>query len=119
MPRLAQVFFASVQEAWDTGSFSPGAADDLEITYNTADATKIRVHARIHLTPDGQAEIRPAVPISFGPCLFSGMPCKAVHDFSLIPSPGPVMDPSEVIPGEGCPLGQRIARRVHGPLIVP
>jgi len=27
------------------------------------------------------------VPISFGQCVLSGMPCRAVHDFSLIPSP--------------------------------
>jgi hypothetical protein len=70
------------------GTFTPGNPDDLEITYNSGNPTTIRMHVRFHMTPDGEFSLRPAVPISFGPCLFSGMPCKAVHDFSLIPSPG-------------------------------
>jgi hypothetical protein len=70
------------------GSFSAGTGDDLQITYNNAEPTTIRVHVRFHMTPDGEFSLRTAVPISFGRCLFSAIPCKAVHDFSLIPSPG-------------------------------
>jgi hypothetical protein len=70
------------------GEFTPGNADDLEIIYNSGKPTTIRVHVRFHMTADGEFALRTAVPISFGPCLFSGIPCKAVHDFSLIPSPG-------------------------------
>ena len=69
------------------GSFQPGELDDLQIVYRGAEPTSIFVHARIHATEDGDFDIRFAVPVSFGKCAFSGIPCLALHDFQLIPSP--------------------------------
>ena len=74
------------------GSFTPGNLDDLEIRYRRGEPTSIFVHIRLHLTPAGEFHIQPAVPISFGRCALSAIPCKAVHDFRLIPSPGVVSD---------------------------
>jgi hypothetical protein len=58
------------------GDFTPGAADDLQIIYNSGAPTLIRVHVRVHMTRAGEFSVRPSVPISFGPCLFSGIPCR-------------------------------------------
>lgn len=69
------------------GSFSAGGLDDLEVTLRSGNPTSIKVHIRLHVNEDGEIDIRPSVPISFGQCVLSGMPCRAVHDFSLIPSP--------------------------------
>ena len=69
------------------GSFSPGKLDSLEVIYRRGNPTSILVHIRLHFNEDGEITIRPAVPISFEKCVLSGMPCLAVHDFTLIPSP--------------------------------
>jgi hypothetical protein len=74
----------------ETGKFNAGDHDSLEVTYGVgseATPTKIQVNARIHLTSDGEISIRPTVPIVFGACRLMGLPCKAVYDFNLIPSP--------------------------------
>ena len=39
------------------------------------------------MTKDGEFDVRPAVPVSFGKCTFTGIPCLALHDVQLIPSP--------------------------------
>jgi hypothetical protein len=69
------------------GDFEPGQLDDLKIIYRSDQPTSIFVHTRIHVTEDGEFDIRMAVPVSFGECTFSGIPCLALHDFQLIPSP--------------------------------
>lgn len=69
------------------GDFRPGHLDDLKIGYDRDQPASIFVHIRVHMTEDGDFDIRSAVPVSFGKCVFSGMPCLALHDFQLIPSP--------------------------------
>jgi hypothetical protein len=74
------------------GSFTPGRLDDLKVVLRRDNPTSIFVHLRMHVTPDGQFDIQPAVPISFGKCVLAAVPCLAVHDFRLIPSPRRVPD---------------------------
>ncbi len=69
------------------GKFSPKNIDSLEIRYRRGDVSSVFVHVRLHMDEDGYFAIRPAVPISFGPCKLMGLPCKAIHDFQLVPSP--------------------------------
>jgi hypothetical protein len=68
-------------------SFTPGTLDHLSIVYRRFQPTSIFVHIRLIMNEDNEFIIRPAVPINFGKCLFSDVPVKAIHDFSLIPSP--------------------------------
>lgn len=69
------------------GDFRPGHLDDLKIEFNGDSPVSIFVHVRVHMTEDGDFDVRPSVPISFGKCTFSGIPCLALHDVQLIPSP--------------------------------
>lgn len=71
----------------EVGDFTPGNLDDLKVVYRSGNPTSIFVHVRLHMNEDFKFTIRPAVPISFGKCTLSSLPCLAVHDFSLIPSP--------------------------------
>lgn len=80
--------------AYDVGEFRPTFLDDLKIHYDRGQPSSIFVHIRLHMTEQGEFAIRPAVPVSFGKCIFSGIPALAVHDFQLIPSPS--MAPREV-----------------------
>jgi hypothetical protein len=74
------------------GSFTPGNLDDLQVVYRRGAPTSIFVHIRLHVTQAGEFHIQPAVPVSFGRCALSAIPCKAVHDFRLMPSPALVPD---------------------------
>ena len=74
------------------GSFTPGNLDDLQVIYRRGAPTSIFVHIRLHVTEADEFHIQPAVPVSFGKCALSAIPCKAVHDFRLVPSPGLVPD---------------------------
>ena len=69
------------------GEFEAGRLDDLLVIYRRGDSTSIFVHIRLSVTEDLQFDVQPAVPVSFGRCGLSGIPCTAVHDFRLIPSP--------------------------------
>lgn len=72
----------------EVGEFRVDRMDDLKIVYRRDGPTSIFVHMRLHATEDGEFDIRTAVPVSFGKCLLFGvLPCLAVHDFQLIPSP--------------------------------
>jgi hypothetical protein len=71
----------------EIGDFRPGHLDDLKIRFDGDSPVSIFVHVRVHMTEDGEFDVRPAVPISFGKCTFSGIPCLALHDVQLIPSP--------------------------------
>jgi hypothetical protein len=71
----------------EIGDFRPGHLDDLQISFHGDDPVSIFVHVRLHMTEDGEFDVRPAVPISFGKCTFTGIPCLALHDVQLIPSP--------------------------------
>lgn len=74
------------------GTFTAGNLDDLQVVYRRGGPTSIFVHIRLHVTEAGEFHIQPAVPVSFGKCVLSAIPCKAVHDFRLIPSPELVPD---------------------------
>ena len=71
----------------ERGSFEPGRLDDLKVTYRRGEPTSIFVHLRLYVSETYEVHVQPAVPISFERCSLSGIPCKAVHDFRLIPSP--------------------------------
>jgi hypothetical protein len=79
------------------GSFTPGNLDHHSIVYRRFQPTSIFVHVRLIMNQDNEFVIRPSVPINFGKCLFSDLPVKAIHDFSLIPSPTLVPDNVEWI----------------------
>ena len=70
-----------------TGEFQPGRIDDLMVTLRRGGPTSIFVHVRILMTETYEFHIQPAVPVSFGESALSGIPCTAIHDFRLIPSP--------------------------------
>jgi hypothetical protein len=74
------------------GSFTAGNLDDLQVIYRRGAPTSIFVHIRLHVTEAGEVHVQPAVPVSFGRCALSAIPCKAVHDFRLLPSPALVPD---------------------------
>lgn len=69
------------------GEFQPGRIDDLMVTLRRGEPTSIFVHVRILMTATYEFHIQPAVPVSFGESALSGIPCTAIHDFRLIPSP--------------------------------
>ena len=71
----------------EIGEFEPGRLDDLKVIYRRFEPTSIFVHVRLYVNETYEVHIQPAVPISFGRCGLSRLPCKAVHDFRLIPSP--------------------------------
>ena len=71
----------------EIGDFRPGHLDDLKIRFDGDSPVSIFVHVRVHMTEDGEFDVRPAVPVSFGKCTFTGIPCLALHDVQLIPSP--------------------------------
>jgi hypothetical protein len=71
----------------DRGTFEPGRLDDLRVVYRRGEPTSIFVHVRIYVSETYEVHVQPAVPISFERCSLSRIPCKAVHDFRLIPSP--------------------------------
>jgi len=70
-----------------SGEFQPGRLDDLKIVLRRGGPTSVFVHVRVTMTTSYEFDIQPAVPISFGRCGVSGIPCRAAHDFRLIPSP--------------------------------
>jgi hypothetical protein len=57
------------------GEFSPGSVDSLEVRYRRGGVSSVLVYIRLHMDEEGQFAIRPAVPISFGPCKLMGLPC--------------------------------------------
>jgi hypothetical protein len=72
---------------YSRGKFGPGGLDKLKVIYRRNNSTSIFVHVRIHVNEEGEITVRPTVPISFEKCMFSGLPCKGIHDFTLIPHP--------------------------------
>lgn len=72
---------------YSRGKFNVGKLDQLKVTYRRNNPTSIFVHIRVHYTEDGELTVRPTVPISFEKCIFSGLPCKELHDFTFIPHP--------------------------------
>ena len=71
----------------EVGEFEAGRLDDLKVILRRGDVTSIFVHVRLTMTESFEFHLQPAVPISFGRCALSAIPCAAVHDFRLLPSP--------------------------------
>jgi hypothetical protein len=70
------------------GSFDPTKVDSFAYTLNDASRpTEIDCFIRLHLTPEGDLILEPAVPISLGPVRWMGIPATAVYDIQLLPSP--------------------------------
>lgn len=75
---------ASTQEI---DSFVSGRADTITVVLNNNQPSVIRVHVKVRMTEDGRFVIEPSVPLSIGPCRYLGLPCRAIHDLNLFPSP--------------------------------
>src|SRR5205807_6810249 len=80
------------------GSFQAGAYDHFEVVLREPLESSIKVHLKVRLTEELDVVMEPAVPISFGPCRFTGLPAFAVHDLNLVPSPTLIGD--DHLPGE-------------------
>ena len=70
-----------------TDAFDPSAPDSLEITLSDAEPSFIRVRINARLSAAGDVYIDTVVPVSIGPCYLLALPCRAVHDMQLVPSP--------------------------------
>lgn len=71
----------------EIGDFVAGEHDHLKLVLRNNEPTSIFVHMRVHINEELEVSMVPAVPVSFGSCTFSGQPCKALHDFTLLPFP--------------------------------
>ena len=67
--------------------FQAGFHDTLGITLRRDAPSSIRVHVKVRFTEAREVVIEPAVPISIGPCRFSGLPCRGLHDLALVAFP--------------------------------
>ena len=70
-----------------TDIFQPGVYDSFQVTLRDTDYSSIYVHLRLRMTEEMDFIIEPSVPISIGPCRFTGLPCRGLHDLNFIPSP--------------------------------
>ena len=77
----------SLVDVRQAGPFEPGVYDTFEVVLRELTSSSLFVHIRVRLTEEGEVVVEPAVPISIGPCRFSGLPCRGVHDLGLLPYP--------------------------------
>jgi len=69
------------------GPFEAGVYDTFAVVLRELTGSSLFMHLRVRLTEQGEVTVEPAVPVSIGPCRFSGLPCRGVHDFALLPYP--------------------------------
>ena len=67
--------------------FLAGSYDSFAVVLDEQRSSLLRVHLRVRFTEEREVVIEPAVPISIGPCRFSGLPCTGVHDLGFLPYP--------------------------------
>jgi hypothetical protein len=67
--------------------FDPTDPDSLQITLRDFDRSSIFVRVNAKMTPEFDFAIDTHMPITIGPCVFLDLPCEALHDLQLIPSP--------------------------------
>lgn len=67
--------------------FIPGQHDTLRVVLRSQESSSIFVHLKVRMTEEGKFVVEPAVPLSIGPCRFSGLPCRAIHDLNIVPAP--------------------------------
>ncbi|OOP57616.1 MAG: hypothetical protein AYP45_02420 [Candidatus Brocadia carolinensis] len=70
-----------------TNEFVAGIYDSYKVELKTSDPSSIFVHLKVRVTQELDFIVEPAVVLSVGPCLFSGLPCFGVHDISFIAAP--------------------------------
>jgi hypothetical protein len=70
-----------------TNEFVAGIYDSFKVELNTMEPSSIFVHLKVRVTRELDFILEPAVVISVGPCLFSGLPCFGLHDITFLPSP--------------------------------
>jgi hypothetical protein len=70
-----------------TNPFIAGIYDSYRVELKTSDPSSIFVHIKVRVTEELDFIVEPAVVLSVGPCLFSGLPCFGLHDISLIAAP--------------------------------
>ena len=75
--------------------FDPNRADSVEIIASDWGPTRVTVRINVRLTETDDFLFDTAVPVSIGPCAFSGLPCRGLHDIQLIPTPKPQHVPHE------------------------
>ncbi len=72
--------------------FISGIYDSYKVELNENEPSSLFVHIKLRITEEWDFIIEPAVVLSVGPCIFSGLPCFGLHDISLIHSPTLVGD---------------------------
>ncbi len=77
----------SLTDVKQAGPFEPGVYDTYEVILRELTTSSIKTHLRIRFTEQRQIVIEPCVPISIGPCRFSGLPCRGIHDLGFLPYP--------------------------------
>lgn len=70
-----------------TNAFVAGIYDSYQVDLKTSDPSSIFVHLKVRMTQELDFILEPAVLISVGPCLFTGLPCFGLHDISFLPAP--------------------------------
>ena len=76
-------------EATVIDGFVPGLQDTLKVVLRSSEGSSIFVHVKLRATEQFDFVLEPAVPLSIGPCRFSGIPCRGIHDLGFILSPKP------------------------------
>ncbi len=76
-------------ESTVTDGFISGIQDTVRVILRNADSTSIFTHIKLRVSEQFDFLIETAVPISIGPCRFSGIPCRAIYDLNFILTPKP------------------------------
>ncbi len=72
-----------------TDGFTSGQYDTVTVLLSRDGQSSIKVHVKLHVTDQFDFQLETAVPVSIGPCRFSGVPCQAIHDVGFVLTPHP------------------------------
>ncbi|MCP4002254.1 MAG: hypothetical protein GY727_15195 [Gammaproteobacteria bacterium] len=67
-------------------TFIAGQLDSFKVVLREDRYSSLFVHVRVRMTEELEFIIEPAVPLSFGPCLFLELPCQGIHDLAFLSS---------------------------------
>jgi hypothetical protein len=67
--------------------FNAAEPDSLSIVLRDFDPSSVLVRIDVRMTPAFDFVIDTRMPVTIGPCVFLDLPCEALHDLQLIPSP--------------------------------
>ena len=67
--------------------FDANDPDSLRIVLRDFDPSSIFVRVDVRMTPAFDFVIDTHMPLTIGPCAFLDLPCEALHDLQLVPSP--------------------------------